>query len=115
MAGELPRPGVEVLQTFKSASPTLIRPTLVPCAVGPAFEVINVLSTDGTLNSKAKYGAYKQAGVVITQSSFPNPRANISELDIQETTVRPFLYSSGLLSELLMNPGESFLTTSHGA
>lgn len=115
MAGELIRPGVEVLQTRKNVSPTFIRPTLAPCVVGPAFEVINVLSTDGTLNSKAKSGAYVQIGKTITQSSFPNPRSNLDELDIQEPTVRPFMISGGSLAELLMSPGESFLVQSHGS
>jgi len=115
MAGELPRPGVEVIQTFASASPSFVRPTLVPCAVGPAFEVINVLKTDGTLNSKAKYGAYAQFGSAITESSFPDPRNNIDELNILEETVRPFMMAGGTLSELPMNPGAAFMATSHGS
>ena len=115
MAGELPRPGVEVIQTFKSASPSFVRPTLVPCAVGPAFEVINVLLTDGTLNAKAKYGAYAQFGSAITESSFPDPRNNIDELNILEETIRPFMMAGGTLSELPMDPGAAFLATSHGS
>lgn len=115
MAGELPRPGVEVIQAFRSASPTLIRPTLVPCSVGPAFEVINVLNTDGTLNSKAKYGAYSQLRSAITESAFPDPRNNIDELNILEETIRPFMLAGGTLTELPMDPGSAFLATSHGA
>lgn len=104
--GELIRPGVEVLQTFKTASPSFTRPTLAPCVVGPAFEIINVLSTDGTLNSKAKYGVYDQAGKTLAQSSFPNPRGNIDELDVVETSVRPFLTFAGNLSELVVKDGQ---------
>jgi hypothetical protein len=110
---ELLRPGVEVIQTLRNQSPTFIRPTLVPCIVGPAFEIINVLNTDGTINSKAKYGAYSQIGKTITQSAFPDHRGNIDELDIIESSIRPFILAGGSLSELLMNPGESFLATSH--
>lgn len=110
---ELIRPGVEVIQQFANTSPTFVRPTLVPCVVGPAFEVVNVLNTDATINSKAKYGAYSQIGSTITQSSFPDPRANIDEQDVQEATIRPFMLSGGKLSELLMAPGESFLVASH--
>lgn len=114
MPGELPRPGVEVIQTFATPAPSFVRPTLVPVVVGPAFEVTNVLSTDGTLNSGAKFGAYGQLPISITESSFPNPRGNIAELDVQEGTVRAFLLAGGTLGELLMNPGEAFLTTAHG-
>ncbi len=110
---ELLRPGVEVIQAFRNASPTFVRPTLVPCVVGPAFEVINVLNNDGTINSKAKYGAYTQIGKTITQSAFPDPRGNVDEMDIIESSIRPFILAGGSLSELLMAPGEAFLTTSH--
>lgn len=113
MAAELLRPGVEVLQTFRTPSPSFVRPTLAPCVVGPAFEVINVLTSDQALNSKAKYGEYRQIGKTITQSAFPDSRENIDELNILEETIRPFMSAGGNLSELLMNPGESFLATAH--
>ena len=54
MATELPRPGVEVVQEFQSASPTIVTPTLVPCNVAPFFEVIEALDNDGNLNDDAK-------------------------------------------------------------
>lgn len=47
MAAELPRPGVEVTQVFRSVSPTVITPTLVPCVVGVCRQIVEVLtSTD---------------------------------------------------------------------
>ncbi len=110
---ELIRPGVEVIQTFRETSPSFVVPTLAPCIIGPAFEVINVLTPDGTINSKAKYGEYRQIGKTITQSAFPDPRSNIDELNILEETIRPFMVAGGNLTELLMGPGESFLATSH--
>lgn len=113
MAGELIRPGVEVLQTFAAPAPSFARPTLVPCVVGPAFEVVDVLNTDGSINAKAKFGSYAQLSLDITQSAFPDPRGNIDELDILEERVRPFLLSGGDLSELPMDLGEAFLTASH--
>ena len=109
MAGELPEPGVEILQTRKTATPSFVRPTLVPCVIGAAYEVINVLLSDGTLNPKAKFGAYTQLPLAITESSFPDPRDNIAELTIQPDTVRPFMLAGGKLGELVMNPGQAFL------
>ena len=114
-AAELARPGVEVLQSLRRASPTFLRPTLSPVVVGPAFEVINVLTSDGTVNAKAKYGSYAQLGKTITHSAFPDPRSNIDEVEVQPDSIRPFLFTGGRLSELLMEPGESFLTASHVA
>lgn len=46
MAAELPRPGVEVIQVFRSVSPTVITPTLVPCVVGVCRQVVEVLQTN---------------------------------------------------------------------
>jgi len=43
MGAELPRPGVEVIQVFRSTSPTVITPTLVPCVVGVCRQVVDVL------------------------------------------------------------------------
>jgi len=57
MAATLPRPGVEVIQVFRSVSPTIIRPTLVPSIVGVAKQLVSVLETDAagtnSLNSDA--------------------------------------------------------------
>jgi hypothetical protein len=110
---ELARPGVEVLQTFRSSSPTFLRPTLIPVVVGPSFEVINVLTTDGTINSKSRYGNYLQIGKTITHSSFPDPRGNIDELDILPESIKPYMLSGGHLAQLPMSPGEGFLNASH--
>lgn len=113
MAGELIRPGVQVIQELASASPSFVRPTLVPCVVGAAYEVINVLNSDGTINAKAKFGTYAQLGLDITQSSFPDHRENIDELDIQESTVKPYMLFSGRLENLPMDLGAGFLTSIH--
>jgi hypothetical protein len=115
--GQLLRPGVSVIQSVAKASPSFSRPTLVPCVVGPAYEVINVLNSDASINSGALYGAYSQIGLGITESSFPAPRGNIDELDVQESSVRPFLSVSGHLNALNVSQGfgSSFLMTSHGA
>lgn len=48
MAAELPRPGVEVIQIFRTVTPTVITPTLVPCIVGACKQVVDVLSTSAT-------------------------------------------------------------------
>jgi len=57
MAAELPRPGVEVIQVFRSVSPTVIAPTLPPCCVGVCRQIVDVLSPSAsggsTLNNDA--------------------------------------------------------------
>jgi len=57
MAAELPRPGVEVVQVIRTTTPSVVTPTLVPCVVGVARQVVDLLVDDGsgskTLNGDA--------------------------------------------------------------
>ena len=48
MAAELPQPGVEIIQEFRSVSPTILTPTLVPCVVGVAKQIVDLLVSDGS-------------------------------------------------------------------
>lgn len=107
---ELPRPGVEVVQEFQSAAPTIVRPTLVPFVTGPAKEIIDVLNTDGTLNAQAKQGQYNQLPLLVSQSAFPSPRGNIAQVNVEEASIEAFFQFGGSLQKLKRDPGESFLT-----
>jgi hypothetical protein len=110
MATELPRPGVEVVQEFASASPTIVTPTLVPCVIAPFFEVIEALKSDGTTNPDAKLSSlYEQLEQTILQSSFPSPRHNIDEVDVLEDSIRLFFDFGGALRELSRT--SAFLTS----
>jgi len=109
MATELPRPGIEVVQEFRSTSPTIVTPTLVPCVVAPFFEVIEVLKADGTVNDDSKLpDAYEQFELSVPQSSFPSPRGNIDEVDVLEDSIRAFFNFGGAISELSRT--QAFLT-----
>lgn len=50
MATELLRPGVSVIQEFRTVSPTIVTPTLVPCAIAPCFQILEAYETDATGN-----------------------------------------------------------------
>lgn len=107
---ELPRPGVEVIQEFRATTPTILRPTLVPFVCGVAKEIVEVTSADGTLNAAAKLqSSYDQLPRVISQTSFPSPRNNISEVDVEEASIKAFFQFGGALRQLERDPGESFL------
>jgi hypothetical protein len=57
MSVQLPQPGVEIIQEFQSASPSVITPTLIPNIVGVAKQVVGLNVSDGaggtTLNPDA--------------------------------------------------------------
>lgn len=101
MAEQLARPDVEVVQEFQSSSPTIVTPTLPACIVAPYFEVLEVLNADGTVNTETQLAdAYKQLDLVVGQSSFPSPRGNIDEVNVDEESIRVFLGFGGGLTEL---------------
>jgi hypothetical protein len=112
MPSSLPRPGVTVIQEFASTSPTIVTPTLVPTVIGPAFEVIDITESDGTLNSDAADGTYDQFPQVIAQTDFPSPRSNIDEVDVLEAEIDVYFVMGGSLYQLEngtdpVNPGGS--------
>ena len=47
MSVQLPQPGVEVIQEFQAASPSIITPTLIPCVTGVAKQVVGLNVSDG--------------------------------------------------------------------
>lgn len=106
---ELPRPGVEIIQEIQSDTVTTLTPTLMPVVIGPAKEIVEVTTSDGLLNAAAKQGSYSQLPKVISQTSFPSPRDNIAEVDVDEASIKAFFQFGGKLSELERDPGESFL------
>lgn len=56
MAPSITRPEVEVIQEIRTTTPTAAVPTLVPCIIGPCFEIIDPAAADGSANVKAKVG-----------------------------------------------------------
>lgn len=83
------RPGIEIQQVIRE-TPTLPNPpALVPAIVGPCYQIINILNTDGSLNTAAKSSTgYSQAAVSFTQSEIPDAgRDNLDEIDVLETDV----------------------------
>ena len=66
MATSLLKPGVSVIQSFRTTSPTIVTPTLVPCAVAPCFQVIEALTTDATGNSILNTDSYAAVPAILT-------------------------------------------------
>lgn len=56
MAAEIASPGVEVVQTFRTVSPTVIVPTLPACIIGACKEVVSAVarSATGTTSPNSK-------------------------------------------------------------
>lgn len=48
------RPGVEITQVVSAISPAVTTPTLVPCIVGPCYQIVTPLDSTGQLDSTTK-------------------------------------------------------------
>lgn len=53
----IPRPGTEVIQVVENTSPTILVPTLVPCAVGVCRQVVKALTTNAAGAQQFNSGA----------------------------------------------------------
>ena len=51
---ELAPPGVQVVQEFTAASPSIVTPALMPCIIGPCKQIVEALNSDGSINSDAR-------------------------------------------------------------
>jgi hypothetical protein len=51
---ELAPPGVEVVQEFTAAAPSIITPQLMACIVGPCKQKVEATNSDGSVNSSAR-------------------------------------------------------------
>lgn len=98
MAAELPQPGVEIIQEFRSTSPTILTPTLVPCVVGVAKQIVDLLVDDGSGSSSLNTDAI----VTLPGSFLSAPGAG-----------DPAVYGdlNGLLLAVRLNNGPTVTTT----
>jgi hypothetical protein len=69
-ASEIVRPGVEVIQEIRQVSPTILTPTLAPCVIGVCKQIVEVLNSDGTVNSDALTSASAVATAENSQASY---------------------------------------------
>lgn len=69
-ASEIVRPGVEVIQEIRQVSPTILAPTLAPCVIGVCKQIVEVLNSDGTVNSDALTSAAAVATAENGQASY---------------------------------------------
>lgn len=82
MATELLRPGVSVIQEFRTVSPTIVTPTLVPCAIAPCFQIIEAYATDANGNAIVNSEAVATVPAILN-SSTAGPYAGLNGLTLK--------------------------------
>lgn len=109
MAAELPRPGVEVIQVFKAVTPTVVTPTLVPCIVGVAKQIVEVLNLDDSgsnvLNADAQITL---PAFIIADAAVGGPPAVYGGLDGLQLVLS--INNGPLVTTLFSDPTASGLT-----
>ena len=113
MADSVKQPGIEITQVI---TPTAVEPTipdLVPCVVGPCFEVMEAV-TNGVANSSAKVAnlSYEQLPLSISPTDFPTNHASMQNISLDVDSVDATLIDgSGSLGNILLDkdPGTAFL------
>jgi len=87
MADLIRKPGVEITQVISATPTPTVSPTLAPCVVGPAFEVMET-TVDGAPNPASQISSllYNQQASSVSPSSFRTNHADISEVSVSGLT-----------------------------
>ena len=103
MATELLRPGVSVIQEFRTVSPTIVTPTLVPCAVAPAYQVLEALTVDATGTSLLNSDAIASVPAILTAAN-PGDYSGLDGLTLKvrvnNGAVQTFTFSDATAADL---------------
>jgi hypothetical protein len=91
-AAEIVRPGVEVIQEIRTVSPTILAPTLAPCIIGVCKQIVEVLDSDGTVNSDALTSASAVATAENSQASY-NLNGTSLTLSVSEGPEQTFSFA----------------------
>lgn len=86
MVLQINKPGVNITQSFAGTPAVPVAPELVPCIVGPAFQVIDIIDANGTMSEDANTKIdYQQVPLTVPTSRFSSPRV----ADPAQQTVLP--------------------------
>jgi len=82
MASEqLLQPGVTVIQEFRTVSPTIVTPTLVPCAIAPGFQVVPAMVLNAAGNDVLNSQAVVSVPAILV-AALPAPYTGMDNLEL---------------------------------
>lgn len=114
MVTQVSKPGVNIRQVFEGTPPAPVTPQLIPCIVGPLYEVVDTLDASGAPNSAAKVVTaqgdlrYEQLPVSVDVSELPTPHADPSQMSVVASSVSALLMQRDLPTQL--GRSSAFLT-----
>lgn len=113
MVAQVSKPGVNIRQVFEGTPPAPVTPQLVPCIVGPLFEVVDVLDDAGVPTSDSKVATssgdlrYAQLPIELSTADLPTPHADPTQMSLIDDSVSVLLAQSG--SNLTLSRTSAFL------
>ena len=120
---QVKKPGVEITQVVSGTTPAVSSPSLIPCVIGPAFEVVDLLNADSTLNADAELKnsqgnsvPYTQVPISISTQDFPTIHVqDKDQMQVLQDEVQVALFSSGEINQLDVRPSSAFLAFANKA
>ena len=116
MVDSVRKPGVEITQRITTNSPTISAPNLVPCVVGPAFEVVELLDQNGSLTTDSKLKdsqgndiTYQQISKSVEVIDFPTSKADSTQMSVLSDEVQVALSNGKKYDILPIRPSSAFL------
>jgi hypothetical protein len=111
--GSIAEPGVEVIQQFVAPAPSIITPILQTVIAGTVFQIIDAFADDGSPQSEALTGIYRDGFGVISYD-LPGLLATSTVAGFEDD-VRVFLTYGAEVRELNPESGEQSITSATGS
>lgn len=114
MVTQVSKPGVNIRQVFEGTPPAPVTPQLIPCIVGPLYEVVDTLDASGAPNSAAKVVTaqgdlrYEQIPITVEVAELPTPHADPAQMSVVASSVSALLMQRDLPTQL--GRSSAFLT-----
>ncbi len=116
MVDSVRKPGVEITQKITSPTPTISAPSLVPCIVGPAYEVVDLLDENSVLTASSRLKdsqgndiPYTQISKSIETVDFPTDKADALQMSVVSKEVNVALSNGKTYNILPVRPSSAFL------
>ncbi len=116
MVDSVRKPGVEITQVITTTPPTASSPNLIPCVIGPAYEVVDLLDQNGSLTSESKLldsqgneVVYQQISKTVDILDFPTSKADPTQMSVLPDEVQVALSNGKKYDILPVRPSSAFL------
>lgn len=76
------RPSVQVIQEFRTVSPTILVPTMPACVMGPCVQVVEAVQDDGSLNPEARIALPARIPFAFVSSPFEYAAIGTDALEV---------------------------------